>query len=176
MSFSLGGIISGAPAAKEGILISSDPRKHLSNTELVAVFSWNKCCFFVNSPGGRDKFWPITYSWAQSSHSGSSDNRKLAPSTQRPLRMNVFAVTLGETSSAGLDLLSLCTSNEMGEILLLRQYGRQHRCENALTHSQCSVSLSCCPSKTWIYRSITLTSSSRSRLVEPTQYQPLALI
>ena len=70
--------------------------------------------FFVNSPGGRDKVWWITYSWAQSSHSGSSDDRKFGPSTQRPLRMNVFAVTPGEASSAGLDLLSLCTSNEMG--------------------------------------------------------------
>ena len=110
----MGGTISGAPAAKEGILIFSDPRKSLSNTELVAVFSWNKCCFFVNSPGGRDRFWRITYSWAQSSHSGSSDDRKLGSSTQGPLRMNVFAVTPGDASSAGLDFLSLCTSNEMG--------------------------------------------------------------
>ena len=95
-------------------LFPATPENICQNTELVAVFSWNKCCFFVNSPGGRDKFWRITYSWAQSSHSGSSDNRKFALSTQRPLRMNVFALTLGETSSAGLDLLSLCTSNEMG--------------------------------------------------------------
>ena len=72
------------------------------------------CCFFVNSPGGRDRFWRITYSWAQSSHSGSSDDRKLGSSTQGPLRMNVFAVTPGDASSAGLDFLSLCTSNEMG--------------------------------------------------------------
>ena len=86
----------------------------MSSTELVAVFSWNKCCLFVNSPGGRDKFWRITYSWAQSSHSGSSDDRKFGSSTQRPLRMNVFAATPGDASSAGLDLLSLCTSNELG--------------------------------------------------------------
>ena len=72
------------------------------------------CCFFVNSPGGRDRFWRIMYSWAQSSHSGSSDDRKLGSSTQGPLRMNVFAVTPGDASSAGLDFLLLCTSNEMG--------------------------------------------------------------
>ena len=84
------------------------------NTKLVAILSWNKNCFFVNSPGGRDTFWRIAYSWAQSSHSGSSDDRKFGPSTQRPLRMNVFVVTAGEASSVGLDLLSLCTSNEMG--------------------------------------------------------------
>ena len=143
----MGGTIFGAPAAKEGILISSDPRKHLSNTELVAIYSWNKCCFFVNSPGGRDKFCRIAYSWAQSSNSGSSDDRKLGSSPQRPLRMNMFAVTPGEASSTGLDLLLLCTSNEVGWILLLRQYGWQHRCGNASTHSQCSVSLSYCPSK-----------------------------
>ena len=40
--------------------------------------------------------------------------------TQGPLRMDGFAVTTGEASSAGLDLLSLCTFNE---IFLLRQYG-----------------------------------------------------
>ena len=84
------------------------------NTKLVAILSWNKSCFFVNSPGGRDTFWRIPYSWAQSSHSGSSDDRKFGPSTQRPLRMNVFVVTPGEASSVGLDLLSLCTSNGMG--------------------------------------------------------------
>ena len=80
---------------------------YVKYTELVAVFSWNKCCLFVNSPGGREKFWRITYSWAQSSHSGSSDDRKFGSSTQRPLRMNVFAATPGDASSAGLDLLSL---------------------------------------------------------------------
>ena len=41
----MGGTISGAPAAKEGILIFSDPRKHLSNTELVAIFSWISVAF-----------------------------------------------------------------------------------------------------------------------------------
>ena len=92
----------------------SDTRKHLSNTELVAIFSWNKCCFFVNIPSGRDKFCRIAYSWVQSSHSGSSDDSKFGSSPQRPLRMNMFAVTPGEASSTGLDLLLLCTSNEVG--------------------------------------------------------------
>ena len=50
--------------------------------------------------------------------------------------MNMFAVTPGEASSTGLDLLLLCTSNEVGQNLFLRQYGWQHRCGNASTHSQ----------------------------------------
>ena len=46
VKFLLGETISGAPATKESILISIDPRTHLPNTALDAIFSWNKCCSF----------------------------------------------------------------------------------------------------------------------------------
>ena len=61
---------------------------------------------------GVDTFLRIAYSWAPSSHWGSSDDRKSGPSTQRPLRMNVFSVIPGEAFRRKLVLVVFSISTQ----------------------------------------------------------------